>query len=228
MKLLRIACFVAVSIAFLRNVSGQGFVNLDFEAANLSVYGAGPAAVPATNAIPGWTAYISGIPQTTISFNDVALNDAAISIQGTTGFEPAVAGRYSIFLQATYREIVTNTAAIGQTGSIPVGDQSLIFLGNLFLAGSIGNVQVTFNRQDLSLVAISNALNYTIYGADISPYAGQTGQLLFTANNNTYAELDNIQFSSLPIPEPSELALTAIGALFLGFHRWRKKLPNPR
>jgi hypothetical protein len=36
------------------------------------------------------------------------------------------------------------------------------------------------------------------------------------------ATLDNIQFSSTAVPEPSELALGALGALLLGFRRWRK------
>ena len=70
-------------------------------------------------------------------------------------------------------------------------------------------------------MAISNTLNYTIYGADISAYAGQTGQLLFTAPLQTGALLDNIQFSSVAIPEPSALTLFALGSLLLGWHRCR-------
>ena len=53
----------------------------------------------------------------------------------------------------------------------------------------------------LLLYAISNAANYTIYGADISAYSGQTGELLFTAPFRISGMLDNIQFSSTPLPE---------------------------
>jgi hypothetical protein len=58
--------FTAALLSLAESGFAQGFVNLDFEAANLSAYGAGPAAVPATNAIPGWTAYLGGVPQTDI------------------------------------------------------------------------------------------------------------------------------------------------------------------
>ena len=58
-------------------------------------------------------------------------------------------------------------------------------------------------------------------------YAGQTGELLFTDPSflgfqGGPAIIDNIQFSSNPLPEPSELALAALGTLLLGFRRWRK------
>jgi hypothetical protein len=66
----RIAWLFVVSLALMRNASGQGFVNLDFEGANLSDYGAG--SVPAADAIPGWTAYLGGIVQTNINY-DVSL-----------------------------------------------------------------------------------------------------------------------------------------------------------
>ena len=73
-------------------------------------------------------------------------------------------------------------------------------------------------------MAISNTLNYKIYSADISAFAGQTGQLLFTTPVQTLALLDNIQFSSLPVPEPSEFALVMLGTILLGFRRWKISL----
>jgi len=71
--------------------------------------------------------------------------------------------------------------------------------------------------------------NYTVFGADISAYAGQTGELLFTApwqgepGQSGFEEdgmVDNIQFSSSPIPEPNEFSLVGLGALLLRFRRW--------
>jgi hypothetical protein len=205
----------------------QGFVNLGFENATFIVDPSGafyPYSVYASDAIPGWTAYISGVPQTDILSNDVTLSAAAISLQGTNAFSPAIAaysGNWSLLLQATFQDpYATNSAAIGQTGQIPATAQSLIFM----LGEYPSDFQVTFNGQDLLLVTISNALHYNICGADISQYAGQTGQLLFTVYNDNYAELDNIQFSSIPVPEPSEFALAALGALLLGFHRRKNSL----
>jgi hypothetical protein len=79
-------------------------------------------------------------------------------------------------------------------------------------------VLVAFNGQNLSFQAIGAGANYTVYGADVSAYAGQTGELRFTAPVQNTALLDNIQFSNLPVPEPGVFALSAFGALFLG---WR-------
>ncbi|MDD5139103.1 MAG: PEP-CTERM sorting domain-containing protein [Verrucomicrobiales bacterium] len=72
--------------------------------------------------------------------------------------------------------------------------------------------------------ALSTGPNYTLYGGDISGFAGQTTQMTFSdvgifAN---FWNIDNIQFSSSPIPEPSMLALCILGALLLGFRRWQQ------
>src|SRR5579885_1410417 len=203
------------------SIRAQGFINLNFENASFTVDPAGafpPYSVFASNAIPGWTAYLGGVPQMDILSNTETLGLAAISLQATNqktvGFVlPAFQGKWSIFLQGFFGS--TNggslSAAIGQTAQIPITAQSLLFWGNLSLSGVTNDFTVSFNGQNLSLLAISNTLNYTVYGADISAFAGQRGQLLFTANYKTYAELDNIQFSSLPIPEPGVFSLVCLG-----------------
>ena len=85
-------------------------------------------------------------------------------------------------------------------------------------------MQATFNGQPIDFLVTGSTANYTIYSADISAYAGQTGQLLFTLPPNVdgdYAILDNIQFSTTAVPEPGPFALAALGTLLLGFRRWR-------
>lgn len=229
-----------ISLVFLLIVGqsfSQSFVNLNFENARFTPDPSGnfpPYSVYASNSIPGWMAYLGGVPQADILSNEVTLGSAMVSIQGTdlpgsetlVGFvEPALQGRWSIFLQGFSGNTNGFTggtpivASIGQTGQIPLTANSLLFWG--YFPYNNNTFSISFNGQDLTWLAVSNALNYTLYGADVSMFAGQTGQLLFSAGNNTYAELDNIQFSSVPIPEPSEFALTALGALFLGFRRWR-------
>ena len=113
---------------------------------------------------------------------------------------------------------MTPTAAsVGQTGQIPLSALSL-----LFYLSFDSNLQVTFGGQLISLIKTGSTPTYDIWGGDVSAYAGQTGQLLFTALPNIgYGLLDNIQFSSSAIPEPSTLALGALGAFLLGFRRWR-------
>jgi len=63
---------------------------------------------------------------------------------------------------------------------------------------------------------------YDVFGVNIAPYAGQTGQLQFTALDNNppgNIELDDITFPTQPIPEPSPLALTGVGALLFALYR---------
>ena len=78
----------------------QGFVNLDFESANLSGYPP-PNAVPVGDAIPGWTAYIGSTELTTISYDALALDDANVCIVDDNVFRAStiIQGQYSLMLQ---------------------------------------------------------------------------------------------------------------------------------
>jgi len=68
-----------------------------------------------------------------------------------------------------------------------------------------------------------------VYGVNIAQYAGQTGQLEFTALDNNppgQIELDDINFSTQTVPEPSPLALTGVGTLaFALYRRFAPKRP---
>src|SRR5262249_59639348 len=65
---------------------------------------------------------------------------------------------------------------------------------------------------------------------DISPYAGQTGELRFTVPWLGDSVLDGIQFSSTPIPEPSALPLGILGLICLAalVRRANKRLEPTR
>jgi hypothetical protein len=181
-----------------------------------------PYSVYASNAIPGWTAYINGNPLSDIQYNDLALGDAWVSIHGTNDPYPYYGGviqeRYSILLQPDF-PLATYSAAIGQTGTVPLTAESLLLEAN-------GPISVFFGSQQIPLSVLGAEPNYTIYGGNISDFAGQTGRLLFEANaiapSSWGTSLDSITFSSQPIPEPSAFALAALGALFLGFSRRRR------
>ncbi len=110
-------------------------------------------------------------------------------------------------------------ASIAQYGTVPLGYQSLQFdawttLGTAF--------SVSFDGNNLSPVVLGGGANYTLYGVNISSYDGDSGTLEFTSLFNTpgapWLGLDDITF--LVTPEPSIVALTAIGGLLFGAQKW--------
>ena len=200
---------------------GQGsFINLDFERANLSAYGAGPAVVPATNGIPSWTP-VSILGTDRVLYNDVFLGAAGVSVFGIDGPFSVIDGAFSVQL---YGGGGTPTgASISQTSLVPVDANSILFKAQG--TGSLGGpLLVSLGGENVPFSVISTTPDYTAYGGDVSAFAGQTAQLTFTAppGVNNYWTLDDIQFSSSSIPEPSSFSLSAIGALLLGWRALRR------
>lgn len=196
----------------------QGFINLNFENAKFTAsrLGGNPFA-NASNAIPGWIPYLGGIAQDYVVSNGVSLGGAMVSVEGTNNFfnDPPVQGKYWVVLQGDGAGSGHASAGIGQAAQVPLSAQSVSFWGSIF-----GGLNVSFNGNALSFAAAgTTANNYTIYQADISPYAGQIGELLFSTPFNNYAIIDNIQFSNTAVPEPSTWALTVFGTALLGFYR---------
>ncbi len=191
----------------IRHTFAQGFVNLDFESANLSGYTAG--SVPASNAIPGWTAYLGGAPLMNINY-DVSPSSGGLGVYIYSGSN--LQGNYYVYTEGTSGE----AASIGQTGTIPITTQSLVWWG-------FGG-EVSFEGQQLSVSNIGSGPHYDIFSANVSAFAGQTGQLLFTSTHFPVAEgdtIDNIQFLSAPEPSSSWLVLLGCGVLIYA-HRNHK------
>jgi hypothetical protein len=190
----------------------QGFVNLDFEAANLKGYSSG-SEVPAANAFPGWTV------NALIIYDNLSLSGESASICDTNNptLIPAIQGRYFAILTSGNYPGTGVPISMGQTGQIPLWAQTISFWGD------IGGLQITFGGQPLSFNATGGTPNYAVYQADISAFAGQTGQLLFTLPPYVSdARLDNIQFSSSPVPEPGAFGLFVLGGVLLAWRRLRK------
>jgi len=101
-----------------------------------------------------------------------------------------------------------------QTGQIPAWAQSITYRG--------GALQVTFSGQALTFNAVGSGSGYTIWQANISSYAGETGQLEFSAPWQTSGLLDNIQFSANAVPEPTTVSLSALGLALLALRQWKK------
>jgi len=213
-----------------QNGHAQNFINLGFESASLVP--AGGFYVQFNQAFPGWIGTVGGVQQTLALTNNFYLDTSGISIidrnYNNDGIIPGglIQGRYTALLQAGLSGPPADTS-LSQTGIVPANAQSLQFEAFQATDGStaISPFAVTLGGQTLSLIPLSYDSNYTLYGADISSWAGKTAQLSFTmfAENphvdDQYLYLDAIQFSTQPVPEPSGLALIAAGGLMFGFRR---------
>jgi hypothetical protein len=181
------------------------FRNFDFESALLPEIPADQPGgfVNTSDAIPGWEAFGRQLdkPLARISHNDITLGGAAIIVYGPQWRNSGeiLEGSYSVGL-TTRAFDPESVVAIAQTGRVPLGSKSL-----LFYAQAPAVVKVTFGNDKLPFFDLVSRDKYHVYGADVSPYAGLTGELRFTAvafppyvAGGTI--LDNILFSSGDLP----------------------------
>jgi hypothetical protein len=227
MKIKKLIGEFSVGILVVLSAHAQGtFQNLNFESADLSNPSGPFNEVPIASALPGWSGSIDGTPVTQIWANDYSLGAAAIDVfgPGWNSVNPGIiGGSYSVFLQAFY--VTEGNVSLWQNGTVPVNAESLQFSAWNF--GPKGSFSVSFAGNSLSPVVLSSGQTpsgqlYDVYGVNIAPYAGQTGQLEFTALDNNspeQIELDDIAFSPTAVPEPTPLALTGIGALLFALYR---------
>jgi hypothetical protein len=230
-----IAAFSAILLAAL-SAQAQSFQNLDFEEANPVVIQGNayyPYAVTPASALPGWTAYIGSTTVSFVLLNDVSLEAASIDLLSADdpNGPDAIDGNYSAYLQpgTSLQGTGSYTASIVQTGLIPANAESLTFAAWQPMYAT--PFTVSFAGFTLTPVVLSTAvdpsgLTYDVYGVNIAPYAGETGQLEFTVYPNNYNSLllDDIQFSSAALsPEPSPVALSAVGGLLCGARMWLKR-----
>jgi hypothetical protein len=186
--------------------------------------------------LPGWNASIGGVALTEVLQNNYTLGEASIDIFSPNWNSPdpgIIDGNYTVYLQSGGNPYGGGSAnaSIFQTGTIPVGDHSLEF--KAWNTPSIDSAfSLSFAGNSLSPVVLSSGQTasgqtYNVYGADISTYAGQTGELEFTSivtGAPSWTEFDDITFSTTTVtPEPNTLALAVMGGLALAARRWRKK-----
>jgi len=225
MKLFCVLCLVAVSFAPVRHASGQEFQNLDFESAVItpdpsSLYY--PNAVYASNAIPGWTA-VGFLSPNDILYDDLSLGATSVTICGTNSpnSPSALDGMFSIDLYGGV-EGPTAGASISQTGLVPDDALSILFIAQGVAPPAGGVLLVSLGGQNIAFSTVSTGPNYSTYGGNIpADLAGQVEPLTFTApqGENNYWEIDDIQFSPSPVPEPGVLGLLTLGGLFFGLRR---------
>jgi hypothetical protein len=213
-------------------VRAQGtFQNLGFEAATVPSLPPGQdgAAVLISNAFPGWVGSLGTNVQSQVLHNTLALGNAAISILGPNYYSDAILeGAYTAVLQtgldpAHAGSLTPVAASLSQSGTIPLAARSIHFTVGVAAA----DFTVGFNGQPLGLILEGSTSTHQIFGADVTGVAGVSGQLLFTALPTRYPlyntlRFDAIRFSDQWVPEPCVFTLSGLGALLLGWRRWRR------
>jgi hypothetical protein len=221
---LQTPAWLVAGLALLLSAAGalaQGtFQNLNFESARIIPIPSGdygPNSIATTNALPGWAVFIGSSQLSEITYNDPDLGSTWVNLWATNGAQ--ISGRYSVLLQGG---LSAPAASISQTALVPVSAESLLFEAQ----PGPGSLLVSLGGQNIPFFALSTGSNYTLYGGDVTAFAGQTEQLVFSAidigGGNDWI-VDNIQFSNSGIPEPSVFSLFALGALLLGWRVLRRR-----
>jgi hypothetical protein len=226
---LKIEIGILLAVFALRgNGAAQGFVNLDFENAQIVPLAGSPYypyGIAATNALPGWTVFVGNSQQSQITYNDPALGSTWVNLWATN--EYVIDGDYSVLLQGGLNDSGDSSASISQIGLVPVGTESLLFKAQTYPNGELpaGSLLVSLGGQNISFFVVSTEPNYTLYGGNIpSAFAGQSEQLTISALEGYSTDygwtIDDIQFSPSSVPEPNVLCLSALSGLLL---MWRTR-----
>ncbi len=239
MKGLRTRLMFGLLLFCLQTGFGQGFQNLDFEMA--TVASAPPGYTPldanppisAANALPYWTVMEDGVLCTAIWGAPNALDETSVALVSGGNYPnyAPLQGAYSVQISA-YADAPAgyyHNASISQTGLIPVGTHSIVFL--IFSPPVAGiypaNPAVTINGTPISVSPLSTSGSIITMAGDVSAFAGATATLSILcagvsgspySNENIFA-LDAINFSPNIVPEPGAFVLTALGGLLLGCRR---------
>jgi len=191
----------------------DAFVNLDFEQAIAPFEG---YMAPIDRALPGWRGYVAGSQISVVLYDTRNIDAACISVLDRLAPQQAwqpLEGNYSAYLMGSTPEWPQQqAAAIAQIGQIPADAKSIRFLfSTTYLP------QVTFEGQAIPLVLLGENTAYVTAGADVSLFAGDTGELRFTVPPQAAGGLlDNIEFSPVAIPEPTAMVLSLLGVLIVG------------
>jgi hypothetical protein len=194
------------------------FQDLDFGAANVTGYTVG-GYIPNSSAFPGWQTVpsevvydgiSSGLPF--ISITDSKNPFGLAPINGVYGADLFAAGNVS--------------ASLSQTGNVPAGTESIQLDAN---QSEHSTFVIMLGGDSITMFPLQNGPDYTVYGGNVSTWAGQNTTLSITElppSNPAYSpsllQLDNITFSPTSVaPEPTPLALMGIGGLLFALYRPR-------
>lgn len=215
-----VSCWLQILWA-IPTIAQSGFVNLDFEqGVYVPFIPEAPHAVAISNALPGWSACWGGSEVALVSYNDGGPGITLFGPPPEFGFTAApFHGSYSVAINAAFPGMASS---IYQSGQVPSNAKSLIFY--VYLT----EIEVGFAGQPITLYdtgGVNGPNSYHKYIGDISAFAGQTGELRFSAYGGN---LDFIQFSAEPIPEPAVPCQMVVGLIgLICVRRTRRQMAQP-
>jgi hypothetical protein len=212
-------CFSLIASSL--NARAQGtFQNLDFESTVLvpvpgDIYGR----VQFAPAFPGWSGMNGTDVETLALYNSMFLDSTGIGIHGQGSpqtFGPTrISGNYTAMIQSgrsLSSSLTPTIASLSQTALVPANTASL-----QFKAIAYGPFEISLNDVPLSLTPVQANAGYTLYGVNIPTYAGMTAKLTITVLHRPSPAIisslfvDDILFSTQPIPEPGVGTILVLG-----------------
>lgn len=196
------------------------FLNLDFEAASLPSIPQGQygSYVPASDALPGWSVFAGSNSASQALHNNITTGPATASVLGPD-WPYGIGGRIEGDFTALLASSVSQPLSITQTGMVPADSQWLFF--KAWVSPSATAFTVSLNGEVVPMNPVATYADYTLFGGDVSNFAGSEAELWFRVlegRANTLT-LDSIVFS--PVPEPGSLALLALA--FFGAACFRRR-----
>lgn len=209
------SCIQLSLLAFLStSVQAQGsFRNLGFEEA-LIAPGIPGGKVPTGIAIPGWSAFLDGSLLAEISYQQFAPFRSDITLFDLTSGARTLDGLFSLSLFS----VGIGDTSIRQTGTVPQSSRFLLFKLGPRDQNPVPDWStqptIRVNGEVINYEPLEFGLTYSLYAAEISPFAGQSVTLEFAAirppRGVSAFFLDSIEFSNIPEPKISVLILLAL------------------
>ncbi len=200
--LIGVTLFAGLLTALPARAQGA-FQNLNFEA----------AIVPGGPFLPGWS-YSAPF----LTYDNFGSGSSLVILIDSNGFPP-LQGKYSVILLGGSDYGYNGPVSISQTGLLPAYTRSI----QMEVAFPLGNVDiepwiVKMGGQTIPMAPVQVCSNYTIYGGDISAFAGKVETLTITQEPPPYqfpfltsaVEIDNIVMAATQLT-PLQLTILYSG-----------------